>query len=121
MTGQAQAARVVDAQRIRNHLMTERQLQDCVTEMAERLGHLVYHTFDSRRSNPGFPDLVIVGNRSVLFIELKRQGGKLRPEQKVWQERLSKALARGQWSMSHHVWRPNDWHEGTVEEWLRAA
>ena len=40
--------------------MTETELQDLVLKAAEWQGWLVYHTHDSRRSSPGFPDLAMV-------------------------------------------------------------
>jgi len=100
--------------------ISERELQANVIEMAERLGLLVFHPYDSRRSLPGFPDLVVVGKRSVYFVELKRQNGRLRPEQQAWRDRLA-AVEEADGSVKHFVWRPNHWLEGTIETWLRLA
>lgn len=52
---------------------------------------LMYHTYDSRRSDPGFPDDVFLhksGTR-LLFIEAKRQDGKLSAEQVCWLDGLA--------------------------------
>ena len=38
--------------------MTEKQFQSHIVQYAKMRGWLVYHTHDSRRSEPGFPDLV---------------------------------------------------------------
>lgn len=105
--------------RVTAYLMLERDLQNNVIEMAERLGCMVYHTFDSRRSQPGFPDLVIVGKRRILYVELKRQGKKLTPQQQSWREAVERTAQRG--GHEYHLWRPLDWLDGTVEEALRHA
>jgi hypothetical protein len=63
-----------------------------------------YHTHDSRRSAPGFPDLVLVRER-VVFAELKSEAGKLTPEQVAWANALAAAGAEV------HVWRPRNWDE----------
>ena len=39
---------------------TEDQWQSAVIEYARLMGWLVYHTHDSRHSEKGFPDLVLV-------------------------------------------------------------
>jgi hypothetical protein len=49
--------------------MTEKQLQQLIIGACRWAGLLVYHTFDSRRSASGFPDLVIVGT-AILYREL---------------------------------------------------
>jgi hypothetical protein len=94
--------------------MTERQLQDAVIELAEMLKWLVYHTYDSRRSNPGFPDLVMVRGGRLLFVELKSAKGKLRPEQHVWLNALDTCGAEV------YTWRPDDWTDGSIEACLRS-
>ena len=58
--------------------MTETQLQDGLIDAARRLGFLVYHSADARRSEPGFPDLVIVGHGRILVCECKTQKGRVR-------------------------------------------
>ena len=42
--------------------MTEKKFQAAVLQIANMYGWLAYHTHDSRRSAPGFPDLVLVRN-----------------------------------------------------------
>lgn len=82
--------------------MSEAELQRLVEQACARLGLLCYHTYDSRRSEPGYPDCTIVGSR-IIFRELKSRDGKLSPEQQRWGSRIERA--GGDWA----VWRPADW------------
>ena len=81
--------------------MTEKQFQAKVLKIAKQTGWTVYHTYDSRRSQPGFPDLVLVRDR-VLYRELKTNTGKQSEAQKIWERSLLKANA------DFKVWRPKD-------------
>ena len=80
--------------------MTEKQFQAHVALVARMKGWLVYHTYDSRRSEPGFPDLVLVREK-VLFRELKTDQGRVSPAQKVWAETLEQAES------DYKLWRPS--------------
>ncbi len=51
-------------------LVTEEMWQRDVVLLLKTLGYRCYHTHDSRRSQPGFPDLVAVRDR-VIYLELK--------------------------------------------------
>lgn len=88
--------------------MSEAQLQAAICELCRELGLLYYHTHDSRRSKPGFPDLVIVGRGGVLFAELKNKTHQATPEQQQWLERLVSAGAAAV------LWRPEQWHDQTI-------
>jgi hypothetical protein len=59
--------------------MSEKSLQDTIVKAARALNYLVFHAATMQRSEPGFPDLVIVGNGTCWFLELKTARGKLRP------------------------------------------
>ena len=88
--------------------LPEAEFQSIVLEMAEQAGwDKRYHTYDSRRSEAGFPDLVLVRD-CVLWIELKSSKGALTPPQKDWLEALA---AAGQ---ECHVWRPKDLMSGLI-------
>lgn len=96
---------LTNAQKL-DRLVTEDELMDYVTTLLTLHHWLWYHTHDSRRSNPGFPDIVAVKNGFVLFIELKRETGKVSESQQRWLDALGEADA---WD--HHeavVWRPSD-------------
>lgn len=74
--------------------MREKDLMQAIVDAARALGWLVYHTYDSRRSEPGFPDLVLVrpagkGDPCLLFVECKVQGRKLTDAQRRWWEAIS--------------------------------
>ena len=104
--------RVEDYRRLQANSMSEAQFQSHVIAIASRLGWLVYHTHDSRRSEPGFPDLVLVRGRT-LFRELKTGSGVLSKAQHVWLDRLE------QGGSDAGVWRPDDLMSGLIERELR--
>ena len=58
---------------------TEAQFQAVVIEYAELHGWRVYHTHDSRRSQPGFLDLTMVRPPRLIFAELKSEDGNPKP------------------------------------------
>lgn len=86
-------------------MISEKDFQARVIEVAKITGWLVYHTYDSRRSVPGFPDLVLVHERKgvVLYRELKTDVGKVSLHQANWLQALQSA------GQSAEVWRPMQW------------
>ena len=92
--------RLMNLQSILKIRITEKKFQSQIVQLAKLYGWTVYHTYDSRRSEPGFPDLVLV-RETVLFRELKTDDGKLTPAQKAWGDTLKKAGA------NYAVWRPS--------------
>ncbi len=82
--------------------MPERELLEAIYEIACSRGLLAYHTHDSRRSQPGFPDLVIVGPGGVLWRELKTQHASITNEQRLWGNLLREA------GQDWEIWRPAD-------------
>lgn len=83
--------------------VTERELQRAVEILARLCRWLVYHTYDSRRSQAGFPDLVMIRGHRMIAAELKSQKGELRPEQQQWM-----AAFDGVPFVESYVWRPSD-------------
>ena len=79
-----------------------------VTELATLCGWLVYHTYDSRRSQAGFPDLVLARADKLVFAELKTNTGQLRTAQLEWLDTLG-AVAASQPDVDVYLWRPADW------------
>ena len=96
--------------------LTEANFQRTVIELAELHRWLVYHTHDSRRSQPGFPDLTMVRRGKLIFAELKTEKGKLTEDQAHWLAALD--CVRLRIGGTHvYLWRPSDWRE--IEEVLR--
>lgn len=84
--------------------MSEAAFRKLVLGYAKLHKWVWYFTHDSRRSPGGFPDLVLVRER-IVFVELKRQDGRARPNQRAWLERLRAAGAEA------YLWRPEHWDE----------
>jgi hypothetical protein len=84
--------------------ISEKVFQSQILEAARYLGWLPYHVFDSRRSVPGFPDLVLVRPPRALFAELKTEKGVLSAAQTAWLAQLE-----GCPGIETFVWRPRDW------------
>jgi hypothetical protein len=85
--------------------VTERQLQNAVLDIARLLGYRSYHTYDSRRSAPGLPDLLLIrpGNPGrCIFAELKTEHGRLTAAQASWIADLQTC------PVEVYVWRPAD-------------
>ena len=81
--GSADTHTAEESRRVLNHEITEKQHQDRIVELCHRLGYYVYHTYDSRKSESGYPDLTIIRGhgKPVIFIEVKSERGKLTPAQ----------------------------------------
>lgn len=74
-----------------------------VVRTAAQLGwHRHYHTYDSRRSTRGFPDLTLLRPPRAIFAELKIGDGRLTKEQADW---INDLRACG---LEAYVWRPCD-------------
>lgn len=86
--------------------MTEKQLQDQVIQLAKMHGWMIYHTYDSRRSEPGYPDLTMVKDGRIIFAELKNAKGRVSKAQEVWLAALGKCEGT-----ETYLWRPGDWDQ----------
>ena len=92
--------------------MTERDLQANIVKLAGYLGYRVYHTYDSRRSDKGWPDLALAKTGRFLVIEVKREDGHISTEQAGWLLALDRA------GVETHVFRPSQWLDNTIQEVL---
>ena len=93
--------------------IAEAAFQARVTDLCDWLNLWWHHTPDSRRSNAGMPDLLIVNleTGALLFAELKTQKGKVSAKQ----TKVLFAIDRG--GNEAVVWRPDDWDQ--IAERLR--
>jgi hypothetical protein len=83
--------------------LSEKEFQSAVVKEAKRLGWRVYHTHDSRKSEAGFPDLVLLRGPRIMVAELKVGSNKPSADQLNWIEYFGDA------GVENHVWYPTDW------------
>lgn len=101
-------------------MITEKQFEAQVKDLAKIYGWLYYHTWRSIHSPVGFPDCVLVRPPRLIFAELKTEKGKLTPEQGKWLETLERCqVSRGFKALGNdiydiqvtpevYLWRPDD-------------
>lgn len=92
-----------DARRLVATQMTEAELQGWVATSARMLGWLVYHTYDSRRSEAGYPDTTLVRGSRLVYAELKSMRGKVTAAQQQWLDALRRVPG-----VEVYVWRPDE-------------
>lgn len=85
--------------------LTEKAWQAQVVELSTYYGWRHFHVYDSRRSDPGWPDLVLVRPPEALFVELKTDRGRLTASQRDWQALLEAC------GFTVAVWRPRDFED----------
>lgn len=90
--------------------MLEAEFQSRIVECATLHRVETFHVNLSIRSEPGWPDLVLVGANGALFRELKKQDGKVTPAQTFWLGILEDA------GLDTGVWRPDQWPYPIVDE-----
>lgn len=89
---------------------SEKEFQAQVLAAARTLGwELQYHTYDSRRSQKGWPDLVLIHPEKRLLViwELKTEKGIVGPDQLEWMHGLRGVLG-GQPNVLVGIRRPRD-------------
>ena len=83
--------------------ISEKSFQQLVIDYAKLKGWTVYHTFNSRKSTPGYPDLSMVRGARHVVAELKSEHGRLTPDQRRWLEAFQHT------STEVYLWRPSAW------------
>ena len=79
-----------------------------VRKLIADLGLFGYHPRNSKGSQAGWPDWVIIGRGGILYRELKSEHGSLSPDQRHVGDLITKA--GGNW----RVWRPRDLLDRTI-------
>lgn len=84
--------------------ISEKAFQQMVIEAATYLGWAHFHPHDMRRSDSGWPDLVLVKPPRIVFAELKAENGRVSQAQRIWLD----VLAEVEGAIAE-TWRPCDW------------
>jgi protein-disulfide isomerase-like protein with CxxC motif len=114
--------------------LNEKQLQQAVIETAHvykwRVAHFrparvmrggkeIYET-PVAADGKGFPDLVLVRNGKMMFIELKSRNGRTSPQQDDWLKDLTEVSNTAYDGVVEvYVWRPADWESGLIPRRLK--
>ncbi len=93
---------------------SETHFRDSILSKAAEYDLIVnYHKEDRLSPVSGWPDLEIIGQRGILYRELKTTRGVLSVEQRRIGSKLARAGA--DWS----IWRPIDWHHDVILDQLQ--
>ena len=94
--------------------LTESMWQRRVVDLAAFCGWRVAHFRPARTATGwrtaveadgvGYPDLTLVRDGRLLFVELKSEAGRVSPEQRIWLAELSSVPG-----VEVFCWRPSDW------------
>lgn len=84
--------------------VTEKQWQQQVSDLLKYHGYRVYHTYNSIRSEPGFPDVLACNPRTgdMFVAELKSEKGVPTAQQLEWLAFFECC------DVTAYVWRPHD-------------
>ena len=93
-------------------MISERDLQRQVLDLARILGWSAYHPMLSKWSERGWPDLALCRPPRLVFIELKRENGKVTEDQIRWLNMLGECIG-----VETYLFRPSDFN--TITETLR--
>lgn len=105
-----QTMSVVEFNRRQIKKVSEAQLSSQLDELRNLAGwDLSYHTYDSRRSPYGFPDVVLTKVPRVVFAELKTETGQPTFEQWFWLWTLQQCPG-----VEAYLWRPSDMASGEI-------
>lgn len=83
---------------------SESHFQSRVVRLAKANGWAVFHVHDSRRSEPGFPDLVMIRAGALVVAELKVKRNKTTADQERWLKLFGEVPG-----VRAFRWRPEQW------------
>jgi hypothetical protein len=86
--------------------ITEKEFMAQIKDLATMMRWTWFHPYDSRRSTPGLPDLLLVRPPRIIFAELKVKSGFVTPSQKQWLDLLG-----GCPGVETYLWTPGHWPE----------
>jgi hypothetical protein len=91
--------------------ITEKEFLDQIVQLGNLHGWRSFHVFDSRKSAPGFPDLIMLRGQRMIVAELKRSG-KFKPSayQCAWLAAFMQ-LQESFEGLLVAVWDPSMWPE----------
>lgn len=105
--------------------LTEDQLKEKTIALATVRGWLVHHDRPARtekgwrtpvEGHPGYPDLTLARNGTIIFAELKSETGHVAVAQRAWLHELA-GMDPAPGGPLVVVWRPEDWPQ--IEAILR--
>jgi hypothetical protein len=85
--------------------VSEKEFTQQVRDLARLCGFMEYHTYRSKHSSAGFPDLCLARGGRLIFAELKTEKGKVSPSQAEWLDALDQVPG-----VEAYLWRPSDWN-----------
>ena len=89
---------------------SEADFQNAIIKLAKQNGWLIYHTHDSRKSQSGFPDLIMLKGNYMIVSELKSRTGKLSEAQAQWIKAFE-----GVKITNINIWKPGTDNDEIVE------
>lgn len=102
--------------------MSGKQLQDAAVSLARSKGYLAAHFSPARVRDSfitnyaydakGFPDLVLVGPKKVIVVEVKGTGDSMGHEQVMWLHAFHRA------GIETLILTPRAWRDGELERML---
>ncbi len=119
---------IAEYRKLQAEQMSEEELLGYVINCAKAEGWQVVHFRPGRtahgwvtaiQGHKGYPDLTLArgttdGDARLIFAELKREKGKLEPEQEKWRDVLN--LKPG---VEVYTWKPSDWLDDTIKAILK--